>query len=86
MGLDTVELVLAVEEEFGIDISNADAVNLAVLGNLNDYVVGAVRQRGDTPDEEQIRERLSAVVVAQLVVPPDAVTRQAHVVEDLGAE
>ena len=74
MGLDTVELVMAIEEEFGIEIPNTDAPNLAVLGDMHDYIIRALRQRGDAPEEGQVWERLSAVVVAQLGVRPDAVT------------
>ena len=86
MGLDTVELVMAIEEEFGIDIPNSDAAQLAVLGDMHTYVVRALRQRGGTPDEGQVWERLSAVVVAQLGVRPEQVTRTAHIIYDLGAD
>jgi acyl carrier protein len=86
MGLDTVELVMAIEEEFSIEIPNADAARLGVLGDLSDYVVAALRQRGETPDETQVWERLSALVVAQLGVRPEEVTRSAHVVKDLHAD
>jgi len=86
MGLDTVELVMAIEEEFSIEIPNADAARLGVLGDLSDYIVAALRQRGATPDEAQVWERLCALVVAQLGVRPDEVTRSAHVVNDLHAD
>jgi acyl carrier protein len=86
MGLDTVELVMAIEEEFSIEIPNADSARLGVLGDLSDYVVAALRQRGETPDEGQVWERLSALVVAQLGVRPEEVTRSAHVVKDLHAD
>jgi acyl carrier protein len=86
MGLDSVELVMAIEEEFGIEIPNADAPQLAVLGEMHDFIVRALRQRGDTPDEAQVWERLRAVVVEQLDVRPDEVTRTAHVVYDLRAD
>jgi acyl carrier protein len=86
MGLDTVELVMAIEEEFSIEIPNADSARLGVLGDLSDYVMAALRQRGETPDEGQVWERLSALVVAQLGVRPEEVTRSAHVVKDLHAD
>ena len=38
MGLDGVEIVLAVEEEFGIAIDDADAANLTTPRRLVDYV------------------------------------------------
>ena len=86
MGLDTVELVMAIEEEFGIEIPNSDASKLAVLGDMHDYIIRALRQRGDTADEGRVWERLSAVVVAQLGVRPDEVRRTAHIVHDLRAD
>lgn len=86
MGLDTVELVMAIEEEFSLEIPDADAARLAVLGDLSDYIVAALRQRGEIPDESHVWERLSALVVAQLGVRPEKVTRSAHIVKDLGAD
>ncbi len=86
MGLDTVELVMAIEDEFSIEIPNDDAARLGVLGDLSDYIVAALRKRGETPDESQVWERLSELVVAQLGVRPEEVTRSAHVVKDLHAD
>jgi acyl carrier protein len=39
VGLDSVELVLAVEEEFGINIDDADAARLMTPRLLSDYVI-----------------------------------------------
>ncbi len=86
MGLDTVELVMAIEEEFSIQIADADAEGLAVLGDMHAYVVRALRLRGDTTDEGEVWQRLSAVVVEQLGVRPDQVTRTAHIIHDLRAD
>ena len=86
MGLDTVELVMAVEETFDIEIPNQVAPNLAVLGDLHNYVVATLRQRGESPDEKETWERLSAVIVEQLGVRPEEVTRTAHMVRDLKAD
>jgi hypothetical protein len=85
MALDTVELVMAIEEEFGIEIPNTDAAKLAILGDMNDYIVRALRERGDGSHEAQVCERLSAVVVEQLAVRLDEVRRTAHIVHDLRA-
>jgi acyl carrier protein len=86
MGLDTVELVMAIEDEFGIEIPNEDAAKLGVIGDLFDFVVRALRQRGESPDEVQTWERFRAVVVRQLGVRPDEVVRSAHIVRDLHAD
>lgn len=50
MGLDSVELVLAVEEEFAITIEDEDAASLTTPRLLANYVaskLGAMAQRGD---------------------------------------
>ena len=86
MGLDAVELVIAIEEEFNLQISDADAEKLGLLGDLHDYVVRALQQRGETPDETEVCERLKKIVVAQLGVRPEHVTKSAHIVNDLGAD
>jgi acyl carrier protein len=86
MGLDTVELIKAVEEEFGIEIPNKDASNLATLGDLKGYVIRALRTHGESSVDIQIWNRLSAVVVRQLSVRPDEVTRSEHMVRDLHAD
>ena len=86
MGLDTLELVIAIEEEFNLQISDADAERLGLLGDLHDYVVRALKQRGETPDETEVWERLKKIVVAQLGVRPERVTKSAHIVNDLGAD
>jgi acyl carrier protein len=86
MGLDSVELVMAIEDEFGIVIPDADAAQLAVLGAMHGFIVRALRERGDTPDDDQVWERLRNVVVKQLGVRPGEVTPSAHIVEDLHAD
>lgn len=39
MGLDTVELVMELEEKYSIVISDADAAELGVVGDLARYIV-----------------------------------------------
>ncbi|MDR2128478.1 MAG: phosphopantetheine-binding protein [Burkholderiaceae bacterium] len=46
MGLDSVELLMAVEDTFGIQISDEDALNLRTPGRLADYVMARVRTDG----------------------------------------
>jgi acyl carrier protein len=86
VGLDTVELIMGIEAEFGVEIPDTDAPNLAVLGDMHKFIVRALRNKGDMEDEERIWQRLSEVVVAQLGVQPSDVTRAAHIVYDLQAD
>lgn len=86
MGLDTVELVMAIEEEFSIEIANADAPGLATVGEIHAYILQTLRHRGDTPDEAETWERLKAIVIDQLGVSSEDVIASARLVEDLGAD
>ena len=40
--LDTVELVMALEEEFGIEVPDSDAENIRTLGDIMTYVEARV--------------------------------------------
>ena len=40
--LDTVELIMAFEEEFGIEIPEEDAEKIATVQNAIDYITGQV--------------------------------------------
>ncbi len=42
MGLDTVELVMEVEEEFGITIPDRDAGSIRTVGELHEYVAARI--------------------------------------------
>ena len=51
--LDTVELVMSLEEEFDIEISDEEAENISTVQTAIDYsqtVPGTSYQRGDTPE------------------------------------
>ena len=89
MGLDTVELVMTLEEEFGIEIPNEDAARLATVGEIADYILARLASGGgsiESIDLAALWVRVKSVVVRQLGVAPDKVTRTASVVQDLGAD
>lgn len=86
MGLDVVELVMAVEAHFAIEVDNVEAAKLVNCGLLCDYVVGKLRVRGDTRTEDEVWSQLKAIIVEQLGVKPEEVTREAKFVEDLGVD
>ena len=86
MGLDSVELIMAIEAEFGIDIPAESAPQLAVLGQMQAFIVRELRHRGKSPDDSVVWERLRNMVVEQLGVKPEEVTRSAHLFKDLGAD
>lgn len=86
MGLDTVELVMALEAEFGIEIPNEHAATLETVGAISSYIANRLAIAGEYPDAGAIWERVKAVVVRQLGVKPADVTPAASIVRDLGAD
>lgn len=85
MGLDTVELVMALEEEFGIEIPNEDAARLETVGEIADYILARLTPN-ESIDPAALWTRVKSTVVHQLGVKPERVTRDASVVKDLGAD
>ena len=54
MGLDTVELVMAIEDEFGICISDGDAEKMTTPGHVADYVMTLIRSGDNQACPSQI--------------------------------
>lgn len=89
MGLDTVELVIGIEEEFGISISDEEAGAMITVGDIYFFVLkelSSSNSEQSRPDENSVWERVKAVVVLQLGVKPTQVMKSSRVVEDLGAD
>jgi acyl carrier protein len=90
MGLDTVELIMAVEEEFGMKIPNGEAAKLGTAGDISSYVQRRLESDRGQPvggaERIAVWERVKALIVEQLGVDPERVTEDAHIVFDLGAD
>jgi len=89
MGMEAVELIMAIEEEFDISIPDEQAANLDTVGKLYRYVVDIhYNQSGGSGqiDEAELWERTKQVIVSQLDVRPEQVTEDASFVADLGIE
>jgi acyl carrier protein len=86
MGLDSVELIMAIEDEFGVTIPAENAPQLAILGDMHAFIIRKLQQQGRNPDESEVWERLQTVVVQQLGVRPEEVTSEANLFTDLGAD
>lgn len=70
MGLDTVELVLAFEDEFGITIKNEDAEKLITPGAVADYVMSRVRTTTSDPCPSQAGfYRIRSMLIAEFSMP-----------------
>ena len=86
MGLDTVELVMTVEEEFQIEISDTAAAKMRTPGDIQDYVVRTLSEQGKTVDVDLTWLRIQKIIVDQLGVKPERVTKPTLIIEELGAD
>jgi acyl carrier protein len=82
MGLDSVEIVLELEETFAIDIPDADAEAVQTVGDLT----ALVRDLANLPPEldDATFEKIAAIIADQMAYPKDRITRQSRLIEDLG--
>jgi acyl carrier protein len=86
MGLDTVELVLAVEQVFSISISDETAGKITTVGALHEYVVAELDRLGrPNVNRDVTYDLLRNVICFQLGVEPEKVVPSARFVQDLGA-
>ena len=76
---------MAVEEDFALQISDADAAKMERVGDMHTFIVKTLRERGESVDDAQIWTRLNEIVVEQLGVRPDEVTPTASFIKDLRA-
>jgi len=87
MGLDTVELVMAVEKRFAIEIPDKVAAQIATVGQLHQYVMEELKRRGSVElTSDRVYTILTDLICRQLGVSREAVTPEAHFVNDLGAD
>jgi acyl carrier protein len=84
VGLDTVELVMAIEEGFGLEIPDEKAAKIFTVGDMHAYLVLELRRlaRPDL-DEEGIFARMRDIICHQTGVKPDDVVPTASFVKDL---
>lgn len=78
MGLDTVELVMEFEDEFGISIPDADAEKIITVGDSVEFIISELHKKPDRPpidtcSSARIFRRLRAGLQATFDVPRGAV-------------
>jgi acyl carrier protein len=86
VGLDTVELVFAFEDEFGIEIPNEVAERLIAVKDVQDFVVSELRRRGHQVDPQDILERVCSVTAHQSGVDRSRIGTETRFVDDLGMD
>jgi acyl carrier protein len=84
MGLDTVELVMAVEEHFEIEIPDCVAGTLETVGLLHQFVLSQLQRTSHLPvDDEAVFSELRDIICEQTGLEPDKIVRDAYFVRDL---
>jgi acyl carrier protein len=84
MGLDTVELVMAVEKHFLVRIPDKEAATLVTVGMLHTWVLAELRRLGRAPvDADRIYSELRELIAYQTGVDLSKVVPDATFVNDL---
>ncbi len=87
MGLDTVELIMAVEEDFDLEIPDAAAEKMITVGDMHSFLVSELRRRGQADiDERVVLDRLREIICTQFGVKAELVVPEARFVQDLRAD
>ena len=86
MGLDTVEIVLWAEKEFGIAITDADAGEVSTVGDFSQLIYNLLLIKNglkNTTNEEIIYNKIKALLVKQYLVKESQINRNATFIADL---
>jgi acyl carrier protein len=86
MGLDTVELVLLLEDEFAITLPDELLSDIRTVGQLCQLIELRLQQQGRELEMAQIYSRMVFVLVKNFRVDPQRISASAEFVRDLGLE
>ena len=85
MGLESVELVMEFEDEFELEIPDADAERMRTVGDVVQYVA---RRLHVAPHDElaiqDIRRRICAITSEQMNIDRASISDSSRFYEDLG--
>ena len=84
MGLDSVELILDVEREFGIEIGDAEAAELTTVGDLLACITRNLVPGAEAPPD--VCPRLVRLLASSSGVKPERIDRNTGIVRDLGID
>lgn len=86
MGLDTVELILSVEEHFDVAIPDRVAETIVTVGDLHAYLVAELGRLGRDANPAIVFADLRHLIVEHLGVKVEDVVMSAQFVKDLRAD
>ena len=86
MGLDTVEVILWAEKEFGIAITDADAGKVSTVGDFSSLIYQLTLAKhglNNTTNVEIIYNKIKTLLIEQYLVKESQINRDATFVKDL---
>ena len=86
MGLDTVEILMEIEDEFDISIPDQVASNSITVGETHRVVVDLLVAKGrkHSPEmESDVWRRLVTIVTKQMDIKPEAVRPESRWIPDI---
>lgn len=81
MGLDVIEIIMEVQDAFGIELPD-EAAELPTVGELSQYV----SKRVTTHDSQAVWKIIQGIVSEQLQIPIDEIHPGSRWVDDLKAD
>ena len=84
-GLDLVEVVIRVEEEFDIQMSDEDAASITTTGQLIDYLMKRPQLAG-LRSRDSVAEEVWQIVEDELGVDRKNFNEDSRLIEDMGAD
>jgi len=86
MGLDSVELVMAWEDAFAMDIPDADALTLSTVGDVVNYFEARLTAAGRPLPRAEVFAMVGRLTCEQLGTKPHQLTEATSFVNDLGMD
>ena len=86
MGLDTIELVLEIEEEFGIELPDSEAQSILTVGELSQWIARATSSIDNPVSFDHAYSRLEQILEERFKVKKNLITPSTKFVKDLGLD
>lgn len=86
MGLDTVELAMALEEEFGLELPDLTWGRVATPGDVITYFEEALKAAGRPKSRPLIAKAVKRITIAQSGIRESRYREDAGFIEDFGMD